>query len=48
MTSHTNYLWFNTKQRQEVIDITEQVAEQVAQSGVKEGFVLVSALPITA
>ena len=34
MTSHTHYLWFNTKSRQEIIDITEQVAEQVRESGV--------------
>ena len=36
MKSHTHYLWFNTKQRQEIIDVTEQVAAQVAASGVKE------------
>src|SRR5437763_4343238 len=46
--AHTHYLWFNTKQRQEIIDVTEQVAAQVAASGVKEGFVLVSAMHITA
>ena len=27
MRSHTHYLWFNTKSRQEIIDITDQVAE---------------------
>ena len=48
MKSHTDYLWFNTKQRQEIIDITDEVAAQVAKSGVKEGFVLVSAMHITA
>src|SRR5437899_3034310 len=48
MTSHTHYLWFNTKSRQEIIDITEQVAEQVRESGVAEGLALVSALHITA
>ena len=48
MKSHTHYLWFNTKQRQEVIDITDEVAAQVAQSGVLEGFALVSAMHITA
>jgi secondary thiamine-phosphate synthase enzyme len=46
--SHTHYLWFTTKQRQEIIDITDEVAAQVHQSGVKEGFVLVSAMHITA
>src|SRR3989441_1342320 len=48
MTSHTHYLWFNTKSRQEIIDITEQVAEQVRESGVAEGLALVSAMHITA
>src|SRR5437899_388282 len=28
MKSHTHYHWFNTKQRQEIIDITDTVAEQ--------------------
>lgn len=48
MKSHTHYLWFNTKQRQEIIDITDTVAEQVRLSGVTEGMVLVSAMHISA
>src|SRR2546422_1005690 len=48
MQSHTHYLWFNTKLRQEIIDVTDEVAEQVRHSGVREGFVLVSAMHITA
>ena len=48
MKAHTHYLWFNTKSRQEIIDVTEQVAQQVTESGVQEGFVLVSAMHITA
>jgi secondary thiamine-phosphate synthase enzyme len=48
MTSHTEYLWLNTRKRQEIIDITDQVAEQVEASGIQEGFVLVSAMHITA
>jgi secondary thiamine-phosphate synthase enzyme len=48
MKSHTHYLWFTTKQRQEIIDVTESVEEQVRHSGVAEGFVLVSAMHITA
>ena len=36
-TTHTHYLWFETKRRQEIIDITDQVAEQVAVSQVSEG-----------
>ena len=48
MKSHTHYLWFSTKKRQEIIDITDQVAEQLKLSGVGEGLVLVSAMHITA
>src|SRR2546429_4030954 len=48
MKSHTHYHWFNTKQRQEIIDITDTVAEQVTKSGVAEGVALVSAMHITA
>lgn len=48
MKSHTHYLWFQTKQRQEIIDITDEVASQVQASGVREGFALVSAMHITA
>lgn len=45
---HTDYLWFNTKQRREFIRITDEVAEIVRKSGIKEGMVLVSAMHITA
>ena len=48
MTTFTDYLWFETKQRQEFIRITEPVAAIVKKSGVKEGMVLVSAMHITA
>ena len=48
MKSHTEYLWFNTKKRQEFIRITDEVNEAVRKSGVKEGMVLVSAMHITA
>jgi secondary thiamine-phosphate synthase enzyme len=48
MKSHTHYLWFNTKRRHEIIDITDAVAEQVTNSGVAEGLALVSAMHITA
>ena len=48
MKSHTHYLWFNTKQRQEIIDITEDVVKQVEASKVREGIVLVSAMHISA
>jgi secondary thiamine-phosphate synthase enzyme len=48
MTAHTHYLWFQTKQRQEIVDVTDEVAREVDKSGVAEGFVLVSAMHITA
>ena len=48
MKSHTDYLWFTTKKRQEFIRITDEVAEIVSRSGVTEGMVLVSAMHITA
>ena len=44
----TEYLWFETKKRQEFVRITDQVREIVARSGIREGMVLVSAMHITA
>jgi secondary thiamine-phosphate synthase enzyme len=48
MPAHTHYLWFNTKKRQEIIDITPQLDEQLRLSGIHEGFALVSAMHISA
>ncbi len=48
MKSHTEYLWFNTKKHREYINITDTVQEAVRKSGITEGFVLVSAMHITA
>ena len=48
MRVFTDYLWFNTKKRQEFIRITDDVARIVEKSGVKEGTALVSAMHITA
>ena len=47
MKVFTDYLWFNTKARQEFIRITDQVASVVEKSGVVEGIALVSAMHIT-
>ena len=44
----TEYLWFNTPHEHEYVNVTDQVAEIVARSGVREGMVLVSAMHITA
>ena len=48
MKSKTEYLTFNTDRQREYINITGQVAEVVADSGIAEGMVLVSAMHITA
>ena len=44
----TEYLWFETSEKREYINITEKVRGIVRQSGVREGMVLVSAMHITA
>jgi len=48
MKSHTEHLWFDTKERIEFINITDKVENAVKKSKVKEGFVLVNAMHITA
>ena len=48
MTVYTDYLWFNTKKRQEFVRITDEIASIVNKSGVTEGMALVSAMHITA
>jgi secondary thiamine-phosphate synthase enzyme len=48
MKSYSQYLWFNTTNRQEFINITPQVEEAVKKSAVKEGLCLVNAMHITA
>ena len=47
MNTRTEYLWFDTKTRQEFVRITDEVSEVVEKSGVQEGMVLVSAMHIT-
>jgi len=48
MKTHTTYLTFNTKRRQEIIDITDEVEQCRAAAGIADGFVLVSAMHISA
>ncbi|MGD1045945.1 MAG: secondary thiamine-phosphate synthase enzyme YjbQ [Bacteroidota bacterium] len=48
MKSFTEYLWFNTKKHREYINITSEVEQILAKSGIKEGMILVSAMHITA
>ncbi len=48
MPTFTDYLWFETRQRQEFIRITDEVRAIVVKSGIHDGMVLVSAMHITA
>jgi secondary thiamine-phosphate synthase enzyme len=48
MKVHTDYLWLNTKQRREMVRITDEIAAIVKKSGVRDGMALVSAMHITA
>jgi secondary thiamine-phosphate synthase enzyme len=48
MKSYRKELWFDIKKRREYINITPKVTECIRESGIKEGFVLVNAMHITA
>jgi secondary thiamine-phosphate synthase enzyme len=48
MKSLREYLWFDTKNRVEFINITRKVQEVITKSGIKEGLCLVNAMHITA
>src|ERR671913_2508413 len=48
MKFYTSYLMFNTKRRQEIIDITDKVDACRAAAKITEGMVLVSAMHISA
>lgn len=48
MKSYRKELWFNITDRVGLVNITAQVNECLRESGVKEGFVLVNAMHITA
>jgi secondary thiamine-phosphate synthase enzyme len=48
MKSYRKELWFNTPHRRDFINITGEVEQCVAESGVKEGMCLVNAMHITA
>ena len=47
MKSYTQYLWFNTKNRYDIVNITPQVEEAISESGIKEGLCLINAMHIT-
>jgi thiamine phosphate synthase YjbQ (UPF0047 family) len=48
MKSHTTYKTLHTQERREFVRLTDDVQEAVADSGIAEGLVLVSAMHITA
>ncbi len=45
---YTKYLTINTRERQAIVDITDEVEAALGESGIREGMVLVSAMHITA
>ena len=48
MKNYRKELWYNTSARREFINITPQVNQCLAESGITEGLVLVNAMHITA
>jgi secondary thiamine-phosphate synthase enzyme len=48
MRTHTSYRTFNTTKRQDIIDITDDVEACRAAAAIDDGFVLVSAMHISA
>lgn len=48
MKSHREYLTFNTAKRREYINITGDVEAALEKSGIRDGFIMVSAMHITA
>jgi secondary thiamine-phosphate synthase enzyme len=48
LKSATEYLWFNTRNRRDYVNITKEVEDVVTRSGIEEGLCLVNAMHITA
>ena len=48
MKTFTDYLWYQTEKRRELVRITDDVEQHLGKSGIREGLVLVSAMHITA
>jgi secondary thiamine-phosphate synthase enzyme len=48
MKSHRKELWFEIPERVGFVNITPKVEEAIGESGIREGFVLVNAMHITA
>jgi secondary thiamine-phosphate synthase enzyme len=47
MKSYRKELWFEVRQRRELINITPQIEECLRESGIQEGMILVNAMHIT-
>ena len=47
MKSYRKYLWFNTRNKQELLNITPEVEKALKESRIQEGFCLVNAMHIT-
>jgi secondary thiamine-phosphate synthase enzyme len=48
MKSYRKELWFKTRQRRELVNITPQVEQCLVESGIREGLLLCNAMHITA
>lgn len=48
MKSYRKELWFHIPKRRGIVNITDKVQQAIAESGVREGMVLVNAMHITA
>jgi secondary thiamine-phosphate synthase enzyme len=48
MRAHTEYLVFHTKKRRELVHLTPALEKILQKSGIEDGFLLVSAMHITA
>lgn len=48
MKAFTEYIYFNTKNKKEFVNITGRIQECVTKSGIREGLCLVNAMHITA
>jgi secondary thiamine-phosphate synthase enzyme len=48
MRAHTEYLSFHTEKRRELLPLTSTLEQILKKSGIREGFMLVSAMHITA
>ena len=48
MKSTTEYIWFDTKEHRQYVNITEDVRKVLRKSAIREGLILVSAMHTTA